>query len=207
MKTSAFFFLKTGLLLAGLLYALSAQAQINVFWGNSAETVMIVDSSGNAMPEGSLIYLGIFSENTDFGEHGTDLTYLLDHFTLLASSAIGDGGYDGIDGYFSASAILSETSTQLSYWIFNSGDIASATEWSVTSSALWTTPASIQSILTTDLGQLTTGDVLVGILDVANGLLKTAAGSAVPEPFAFAALAGLAGLAFAAARRKPGSQV
>jgi len=162
----------------------------------NASTGQVQDSTGTALPDGSLMRVGFFDVT---GLQNLTPSQLLDAslveplFTEFKTFTSASGDFLQFDNTLDATNV----GDQVYLWVFNSSLAATATEYGIFSSSTWNSPADTGSL---NMVSSAINETIAGSTDGSsptNYLLTP-----VPEPAHYAALLGLVGLAVAMWRRR-----
>jgi hypothetical protein len=186
---------KTISILASLFIVVASNAAVTVSVIANSGAGLYLDQSGSNLSDGSLLKYGFFDEgsySTLDAAAQSNFASVDALFTPVEEVFASNGEFLSLGNSFEG---LTQ-GDQFYTWVFNSADGASASEWGIFSSsnALWAVPADNG---TATLTTIEIDNVVVGGASGANYTL-----SAVPEPSAYAMLAGGFALGFAALRRR-----
>lgn len=206
--------------MAGLLFLAGlgswAQAQVTVAFTSSAQAGGLGLNSNNSAwstSGGFSFELGVF--NSGFTPTSANTGSWNASWTVAASGAnpgattwINDDGatYFASTGAYTSNAAPFTAGTQLYIWGYNSKAISASSEWILITNSAWVVQTvgspSTRFLDTTDSGTIAIlGAITNGGLD----LQSAAVVSAVPEPAAYAALAGVVVLGLGVVRRRRGA--
>ena len=186
---------KTISILASLFIVAASNAAVTVSIIANTGSGLYQDKLGSNLSDGSLLKYGFFDESSysSLGAAAQSNFASVDAlFTQVEEVFASDGEYLSLSNSFSGLTQGNKFYT----WVFNAADGASATEWGIFSSSnsLWSVPADIGvATLTTSV----IDNLVVGGTSGSNYTL-----AAVPEPSAYAVLAGVLSLGYATVRRR-----
>jgi hypothetical protein len=184
---------KTISILASLFIVVASNAAVTVSVIANSGAGLYLDQSGSNLSDGSLLKYGFFDEgsySTLDAAAQSNFASVDALFTPVEEVFASNGDFLSLGNPFEG---LTQ-GDQFYTWVFNSADGASASEWGIFSGGPWAVPADLGTVT---LSTITIDNVVVGGASGANYTL-----SAVPEPSAYAMLAGGFALGFAALRRR-----
>ncbi len=179
----------------------------------SAQEAAVVQLDNSLVPGASLIQIGFFDiSDATIQANQTDVSFLVSHFTVFDSAAVGDG-FGGTAGFWTTgSGDIADAGNvfkdqAIALWVFNAPTANSATQHGIykASNSSWIFPddAAIVDSVTIDLIQV--DNIVVGavgpILFPGQGDVKSFQLAAIPEPTT-AVLVGMSMLGVLAMRRR-----
>jgi hypothetical protein len=183
---------------AFLLAASAANAAVSVNIFANSTIGLYVDSEGDILDSGDLLVYGTFDEaayDLLTESEQSDYSTVSSLFTVIGSvTADSSGEFLAVGVEVSSSDV--DSGDQLYVWVFNSSSADTATEWGIFSSSNTNWDFAADPGVST-LSTATLDNIVVGSVSGDNFAL-----SAVPEPSAYAAIAGLLALSWVMVRRR-----